>query len=81
MLNFQAIKNYQKALNDILSRIFKLFWIPPKKTYLNQATKKKYLLKFSYLRNPKIENVKPKKSLNHPCHLESRVRPWGYDEG
>ena len=34
-----------------------------KKTYLNQATKKKYLLKFSYLKNPKIENVKPKKIL------------------
>ena len=53
-----------------------------KKTYLNQATKKKkYLLKYSYLRNPKIENVKPKKSFNHPCHLESRVPPWGYDHG
>ena len=52
-----------------------------KKPYLNQATKKKYLLKFSYLTNPKIEKVKPKKSFNHPCHLESRVLPLGLRSG
>ena len=47
-----------------LPRIFRLFWIP-----------KKILAEFSYPKNPGIENVKPKKSFDHPRHSKSRVPP------
>ena len=64
MLNFQAIKNFQKALlNDITIMNLQIVLNTNKITFLNQATKKEYLLKFSYLKNPKIENVQPKKIL------------------
>ena len=41
MSNFQAIKDFQKALNDttIMNRQIVLNTVPPKKT-INQATKK-----------------------------------------
>ena len=66
MPNFQTIKNFQKALNDITIMNLQIVLNTTTKTYLNQATNKEYLLKFSYLKNPKIENVKPKKSFDHP---------------
>ena len=36
---------------------------------------KKYLLNFPNQENPGIKNFKPKKSFDHPCHLEFRVSP------
>ena len=42
---------------------------------VNQATQKKYLPNFPSQKNPIIENFKPKKSFNHPHHLESGVLP------
>ena len=40
MPNFQAIKNFQKALNDITMTNLQIFLNATKKTYLNQAIKK-----------------------------------------
>ena len=40
MLNFQAIKNFQKALNDITMTNLQIVLNTTKKTYLNQAIKK-----------------------------------------
>ena len=36
---------------------------------------KKFLLNFPTQENPGIKNFKPKKSFDHPCHLEFRVSP------
>ena len=63
---FPSPKNFQKALNDITRKIETLVLNTPKNPYLNQATHKKYLPKFS----------DPKKSFDHPCHLKSEVPPW-----
>ena len=64
MSNFQAIKNFQNALNDTTIMNLQLFWILyHRKNLLKSSYQKKYLLKFSYLENPKIENVKSKKIL------------------
>ena len=40
MRNFQATKNFQKALNDITMTNFQIVLNTTKKTYLNQAIKK-----------------------------------------
>ena len=80
MPNFQTIKNFQKALNDINIMNLQIVLNTTTKTYLNQATNKEYLLKFSYLKNPKIENVKPKKILWSSirlCHLKLEYPPLG----
>ena len=50
MINSQAIKNSQQALNDITIANLQIVLNTPQKTYLNQATKNKYLLKVSYLK-------------------------------
>ena len=64
MLNFQVIKKFQKALlNDITIMNLQIVLNTNKITFLNQATEKEYLLKFCNLKNPKIENVQPKKIL------------------
>ena len=47
----------------------------PKNLYLNQGTKNKYLLKFSYLKNLAIENFKPKTILRSSLSLEIRSTP------
>ena len=40
MPNLQAIKNFQKALNDITMTNFQIVLNTTKKTYLNEAIKK-----------------------------------------
>ena len=40
MPNFQAIKNFQKALNDITMTNLQIVWNNTKKKNLNQAIKK-----------------------------------------
>ena len=50
----------------------------PKNPYLNQATQKKYLPKFSYQKNHKIENLKappPPKILQSSLSLEIQSTP------
>ena len=42
----------------------------------SSPSKKKYLPNFPTQENPGIENFKPKKSFDHPCHLKSGVPPW-----
>ena len=64
-----------------LPQIFRLFWIPLKDRYLNQATPKKYLPKFPTPKYPGIENFNPQKSFDHACHLKSGESPWGMTPG
>ena len=45
----------------------------PKRSLIKSSYQKKYLPKFSYPKNPEIENLKPKKCFLHPCHLKSGV--------
>ena len=47
----------------------------PKKSYLNQATQKNTCQNFPTQENPEIENFKPQKPFDHPCHLKSGVQP------
>ena len=58
-----------------LPQIFKLFWIPPKKSLRKSSYRcpKKYLPYFPCQKNPRIENFKPKISFNHPRHLQTEV--------
>ena len=58
-----------------LSQIFKLFWIPPKKSLRKSSYRcpKKYMPCFPCQKNPRIENFKPKISFNHPRHLKTEV--------
>ena len=49
----------------------------PKNPYLNQATQKNTCQTFLPKFDPRIENSKPKKSFDHPCHLKSGVPPGG----
>ena len=71
--NFQ--RNYTARICGNYHKSLDLFWIP-KSLYLNQATQKilaKIFLPKKILKS-KISN--PKKSLDHPGHLKSRVPPW-----
>ena len=61
-----------------LPRILRLFWIP-KESLLKSSHPKKILAEFSYPKNPGIENVKPKKSFDHPRHSKSGVPPGGHE--
>ena len=63
MLNFQAIKNCQKALNKYNYHESSNCFEYHQKNLLKSNYQKRHFLKFFYLRNPKIENVKPKKIL------------------
>ena len=47
----------------------------PKNPYLNQATQKNTCQTFPTQKNPEIENFKPQKPFDHPCHLKSGVQP------
>ena len=49
----------------------------PKNPYLNQATQKILAKIFLPKKYPEIENLKPKTSFDHPCHLKFGVSPWG----
>ena len=54
--------------------IFRLLWIPPKTLLkVNQAAPKNTCQNFPTPKNLQIENFKPKKSFDHPCHLKSGV--------
>ena len=79
MPNFQTIKNLQKAWNDITITNLQMVLNTTKKTYLNQATNKEYLLKFSYLINPKIKCQTHKNPLiiHQTMSLEIGVSPLG----
>ena len=44
-----------------------ILFIPPKNPYSKQANQN----------TPGLENLKPKKSFYHPCHLKSWVPPLG----
>ena len=91
MLNFWAIKmsslgllysqNYTAGRTQELSRIFILFWIPPKNSYLNHATRQpppppppQNKIKIF---KPKSKISNPKNSFDHPCHFKSGVPPLG----
>ena len=64
-----TIRNLQIVLNT------------PKNSYLNQTTQKNTCQNFPARKNPEIENFKPKKSFDRPCHLKSGV-PWaGFRDG
>ena len=45
----------------------------PQKSPLKSSHPKKYLPKFPNQKKPGIENFKPKKTFDHPCHLKSGV--------
>ena len=60
-----------------LPRIFRLFEYP-KQSLLKSSHPKKYLPNFPTQKNPGVENFRPpKKSFDHPRHLNSRVPPLG----
>ena len=76
LAEFPSHKNLQKALNYITRKTETLVLNTQKNTFLNQATPRKYLPKFSYpkkSRNRKFQT--PKKSFDHPCHLKSEGHP------
>ena len=79
MPNFQTIKNLQKAWNDITITNLQMVLNTTKKTYVNQATNKEYLLKFSYLKNPKVKCQTHKNPLiiHQTMSLEIGVSPPG----
>ena len=58
----------------LLSRIFRLFWIPEKIPTTNQAQKNTCQILLPP-KNPGIETFKPTKSSDHPRHLKSEVHP------
>jgi len=59
-----------------LPRIFRLFWIPPKNPYLNQATPQKNTCQiFLPKKIPESKISNPKKSFDHPRQLKSGVPP------
>ena len=79
MPNFSSHKNLLKALNDITRKIETLVLNTPKNPYLNQATPKKYLPKFSFPQKiPKSKIANSQKSFDHPCHLKSEGHPCGH---
>ena len=45
----------------------------PQKSPLKSSHPKKYLPKFPNQKKPGIENFKPQKTFDHPCHLKSGV--------
>jgi len=56
-------------------------WNTQKNPYLNQATQKNTWQNFRTQKNPEIKNFNPQlKSFDHPCHLKSRVTPWGFSD-
>lgn len=57
-----------------LPQIFRLFE-NPKKTLLKSSHTKLYLKNVSSQKLPRIENFRPKKSFNLPCHLKSGLAP------
>jgi len=61
-----------------LPRIFRLFWVPPKNPYLNQATQKNTCQIFLPQKIPQSKISNPKKSFNHPRHLKLGVPPLGF---
>ena len=48
----------------------------PPKSLLNSSYPEKYLPKFSYLKNPDIENFKPPKNLIIPVTWNPEYTPW-----
>ena len=91
MLNFWAIKicslgllysqNYMAGRMQELSRIFRLFWIPPRNSYLNHAPppppKKKNLATIFLPQNQKFQN--PQNPLIIPVTSNLVYPPWGWD--
>ena len=64
-----------------LPRIFRLFLIPKKNPYSNQATQKNTCQIFLPKKIPESKISNPKKSFDHPRHLKSGVPPpppWAY---
>ena len=57
-----------------VSRIFRLFSIP-QKSRLKSSYPPKNVPKFSYPKIPKSKISNPKKSFDHPCHLNYGVFP------
>ena len=78
MLNFPAIKisrgTTQLGYAGTMTNL-QIVLDTPKNPYLNQANQKNTCQNFPTPKNPEIENLKPQKSLDHPCHLKSRVPP------
>ena len=72
---FPSHKNFQKALNDITRRIETLVFNTQKTPYFNQATQKILAKIFQPKKIQKSKISTPKKSFDHPCHLNSGVPP------
>ena len=99
MLNFWAIKicslgllysqNYMAGRMRELSWIFRLFWIPPRNSYLNHANpppppqkkkKRKTLPQFSYPKKSQHQKFQnPKNPLIIPVTSNLVYPPWGWD--
>ena len=86
--NFRALKNVQKALNDITRKVWlylirrtretralpRIFRLYEKKSLLKLSHPKKFLPNCPAQKNPGIENFEtPKKSFDHSHHLKSGV--------
>ena len=90
LAEFPSHKNLQKALNYITRKTETLVLNTPKNTFLNQATPRKYLPKFSYpkkSRNRKFQTPKnpsiipvtwnPKDTLGtHPDRVSMSISKW-----
>ena len=69
-------KKSRGLLNDITRKIDrKISFEYPKKSSLNQATKTNSCQHFPTKNIPKSKISTPKKSCDHPCHLNSGVSP------
>ncbi len=60
-----------------MPRHFSSFLIPKKIPYLNQITQKNTCKNFPTQKIPESKISNPKKSFDHPRHLQAGVPPWG----